>query len=76
MAADRRAVEQTLLFHSDRGVQYASDAVQRFYDRNGMLCSMSGKGNCWDNAETERFFATLKRELGDPTFEPRGVVRL
>ena len=75
MAADRRAVEQTLLVHSDRGVQYASDAVQRFYDRNGMLCSMSRKGNCWDNAVTESFFATLKRELDDPTFESRESAR-
>lgn len=75
MAADRRAVEQTLLVHSDRGVQYASDAVQRFYDRHGMLCSMSRKGNCWDNAVTESFFATLKRELDDPTFESRESAR-
>ena len=75
MAADRRAVEHPLLVHSDRGVQYASDAVQRFYDRHGMLCSMSRKGNCWDNAVTESFFATLKRELDDPIFETRESAR-
>jgi len=75
MAAERRAVDHAILVHSDRGVQYASDAVQRFYDRHGMICSMSRKGNCWDNAVTESFFATLKRELDDPIFDTRESAR-
>ncbi len=75
MAAERRAIDHAVLVHSDGGVQYASDAVQRFYDRHEMVCSMSRKGNCWDNAVTESFFATLKRELDDPTFETRETAR-
>ena len=75
MAAERRTIDHAVLVHSDRGVQYASDAVQRFYDRHEMVCSMSRKGNCWDNAVTESFFATLKRELDDPIFETRETAR-
>jgi len=75
MAADRRAIHHTVLVHSDRGTQYASEAVQRFYDRRGFVCSMSRKGNCWDNAVTESFFATLKRELDDPVFDSRESAR-
>jgi putative transposase len=75
MAVDRRRPLESVLAHSDRGVQYASDAVQRFYERNGMVCSMSRRGNCWDNAVVESFFATLKRELDDPIFESRESAR-
>jgi putative transposase len=75
MAADRRGLDHAVMVHSDRGVQYASGAIQRFYDRNGMICSMSRKGNCWDNAVSESFFATLKRELDDPVFETRESAR-
>jgi putative transposase len=75
MAADRRGIDQAVLIHSDRGVQYASEAVQRFYDRHDMICSMSRKGNCWDNAVAESFFGTLKRELDDPIFESRESAR-
>lgn len=75
MAADRRGLDHAVIMHSDRGVQYASEAVQRFYDRNNMVCSMSRKGNCWDNAVTESFFATLKRELDDPIFDSRESAR-
>lgn len=75
MAADRRGVDRGVLVHADRGVQYASSAVQRYYERHGMVCSMSRKGNCWDNAVTESFFATLKRELDDPIFETRESAR-
>jgi putative transposase len=49
--------------HSDRGVQYASDAYQHALNGAGAVCSMSRKGNCWDNAVAESFFATLKTEL-------------
>ena len=52
-----------LVHHSDRGSQYASDDYQKELDRRGIVCSMSRKGNCWDNAVVESFFATLKREL-------------
>ena len=52
-----------LIHHSDRGVQYASDLYQVSLESNGMKCSMSRKGDCWDNAVAESFFATLKTEL-------------
>lgn len=52
-----------LVFHSDRGVQYASDDFRRVLKKNKMLQSMSGKGNCYDNAVAESFFKTLKTEL-------------
>ncbi len=52
-----------LLHHSDRGVQYASDAYITLLRRAGAIQSMSRKGNCWDNAVAESFFGTLKQEL-------------
>jgi putative transposase len=52
-----------LLFHSDRGSQYASHAFRRRLWRHQMRQSMSRRGNCWDNAVAESFFATLKKEL-------------
>ena len=52
-----------LIFHSDRGSQYASHAFRRRLWRYRMVQSMSGKGNCYDNAVAESFFATLKKEL-------------
>ena len=54
-----------LLHHSDRGVQYAAHDYQRLLREHGIVCSMSRKGNCWDNAVSESFFATLKGELID-----------
>jgi putative transposase len=51
-----------LLHHSDRGVQYASDAYQHLLSVHGIACSMSGRGDCWDNAMMESFWATLKSE--------------
>jgi putative transposase len=75
MAAERRGIDHAVLVHSDRGVQYASEAVQRFYDSRGSICSMSRKGNCWDNAVSESFFATLKRELDHPIFDSRESAR-
>lgn len=53
------------LHHSDRGSQYAAHRYQALLAANGMQCSMSRPGNCWDNAVVESFFATLKRELVD-----------
>jgi len=52
-----------LLAHSDRGVQYASDRFQAILARHGIVCSMSRKANCWDNAPTESLVATIKKEL-------------
>jgi putative transposase len=63
MALWRRKPATGLLHHSDRGVQYASGDYQRQLARAGIRCSMSRKGNCWDNAVVESFFATLKKEL-------------
>jgi putative transposase len=51
------------LYHSDRGSQYASEDYQRRLAERGITCSMSRKGNCWDNAVVESFFSSLKMEL-------------
>jgi putative transposase len=58
----RRKPDAGLIFHSDRGSQYCSDNFQDIIEKNGMIASMSQKGNCWDNAVVESFFSTLKRE--------------
>jgi transposase InsO family protein len=58
-----RAPPAGLICHSDRGSQYASADYQQALRRAGALCSMSRRGNCWDNAPVESFFASLKREL-------------
>jgi len=63
MAINRELPGEGLIAHSDRGVQYASDHYQRLLKQHGVTCSMSRKGNCWDNAPMESFFATLKKEL-------------
>ena len=52
-----------VICHSDRGSQYASFDYQTILRENGIACSMSRKGNCYDNAPVESFFASLKREL-------------
>ena len=62
MAWFRRKPAPGLMHHSDRGSQYASHAFQARLKEYGMLCSMSRKGNCWDNAPTESFFNSLKNE--------------
>jgi transposase InsO family protein len=54
------------LLHSDRGVQYASDAYQEMLTQAGIHCSMSRKGDCYDNAVVESFFASLKSEIAMP----------
>jgi putative transposase len=63
MAVHRRGPAPGLLHHSDRGCQYASWDYQRTMRQLGIVCSMSRKGNCWDNAVVESFFSTLKTEL-------------
>ena len=62
MAINLRSPPAGVLHHSDRGSQYASKEYQQLLRQNHMVCSMSRKGNCWDNAPTERFFGSLKRE--------------
>ena len=59
----QRTPEPGLICHSDRGSQYASCDYQELLSGAGALCSMSRRGNCYDNAPVESFFASLKREL-------------
>ncbi len=63
MALRTRRPEAGLVHHSDRGVQYASADYQGQLRQRGIICSMSRKGDCWDNAVAESFFSTLKAEL-------------
>jgi len=63
MALGQRNPDSELLHHSDRGSQYASNDYQEELRRRKITCSMSRRGNCWDNAVVESFFSTLKREL-------------
>ena len=63
MAVQQRHPGTGLLIHSDRGSQYASELYQRHLSVHQFVCSMSRKGNCWDNSVAESFFHTLKGEL-------------
>ena len=63
MAIDARGVAKGLVVHSDRGTQYRSNSYVSFLERNQITRSMSRKGNCWDNAVMESFYARLKVEL-------------
>ena len=63
MAVTQRRPQEGLLHHSDRGVQYACDDYQALLAHHGIECSMSRRGNCYDNAVVESFFGTLKTEL-------------
>jgi transposase InsO family protein len=62
-ALARRRPPRGLLHHSDRGAEYTSGDYQARLTAAGIVCSMSRRGDCWDNAVVESFFATLKREL-------------
>lgn len=62
MAVAQRRPAVGLIVHSDRGSQYASHEHRQLLARHGLQSSMSGKGNCWDNAVMERFFLNLKME--------------
>lgn len=76
MALARRRPPQGLVHHSDRGSQYASGDYQRLLERHGIVCSMSRRGDCWDNAVAESFFATLKVELvHDAAWTTRTIAR-
>ena len=63
MAIKNGCLKPGLIHHSDRGVQCASNEFQALLKTNGIQCSMSQKGDCWDNAVAESFFHTLKVEL-------------
>ena len=63
MAIGRRKPPKGLIWHTDRGSQYASYCHKDLLEANGIIHSMSRKGNCWDNAVAESFFKTLKNEL-------------
>ena len=62
MAMGRREFAPGLIFHSDRGSQYCSHRYQKVLRTNGIISSMSRKGDCWDNAVSESFFGSLKTE--------------
>ena len=63
MALSRRGNVHGVLLHSDRGTQYASIEYQTLLKTHGIVCSMSRKGDCWDNAVMESFYHVLKSEL-------------
>jgi putative transposase len=63
MALTNRQPAAGVIHHSDRGSQYAAREYQCRLEESGLVCSMSAKGDCWDNAPVESFFATLKKEL-------------
>jgi transposase InsO family protein len=65
MAMVRRSPSRGLILHSDQGSQYASNAYREMIDENGFQRSMSRRGDCWDNAIAESFFASLKGDLID-----------
>jgi transposase InsO family protein len=65
MALKRRCPGLGLLHHSDQGCTYASEDYQTILDAHGITCSMSRRGDCYDNAVMESFFSTLKSELAD-----------
>ena len=63
MAVSHRELRKDAVIHSDRGVQYRGNEYQEALRMHGLRCSMSRKGNCWDNAVMESFFSRLKVEL-------------
>jgi len=74
MANDQRRPAAGLLHHTDQGSQYASTDYQVALGAEGFICSMSRRGDCYDNAVVESFFGTLKVELGD-TFDTPELAR-
>ena len=72
MAKTRRNNPKVVMVHSDRGSQYCSNDYQKELKNDGFICSMSRKGNCWDNAPMESFWGKLKQEwLNDKRFRTR-----
>ena len=74
MALRRRCPESGLLHHTDQGSPYASEDYQKILDAHRVTCSMSRRGNCYDNAAMESWFSTLKSELGE-RFESYGLAK-
>ena len=75
MAIKRRCPEVGLLHHSDRGCTYASEDYQAALEVRGIVCSMSRRGNCYDNAVMESFFSSVKFELGE-RFDSHGAAKM
>lgn len=76
MALWRRGKPNELLHHSDQGSQYSSEDFQRLLSAQGITCSMSRKGDCWDNSAVESFFASLKKErVHRKTYATRDAAR-
>ena len=76
MAVSHRRDIRGVILHSDQSVQYASGSYQRLLNDLGILCSMSRKGNCWDNAPMESFFHSLKTEcIGFEDYKTRSEAR-
>ena len=76
MAIWRRGKPVALLHHSDQGSQYTSEQFQRLMADNGVTCSMSRSGNCWDNAAMESFFSSLKTErIGKKLYRSRAQAK-
>jgi transposase InsO family protein len=75
MALKRRCPGIGLLHHSDQGCTYASEDYQTILERNRITCSMSRRGDCYDNAVMESFFSTVKSELGE-RFESHGEAKM
>lgn len=72
MAIRCRCPGSELIHHSDRGIQYASEKFQQLLGLHGITCSMSRKGDCWDNAPVESFFGKLKTEhIGPRVYRDR-----
>jgi len=76
MALFRRKFPSGVIVHSDRGVQYCSNGYQELLSLNSLVCSMSAKGCCYDNAAMESFFHTLKVELvHDERYQTREIAK-
>ena len=76
MAIWRRGKPDAVLHHSDQGSQYTSEQFQLLLMSNGVTCSMSRSGNCWDNAAMESFFSSLKTErVARKTYRTRDQAR-
>ena len=75
MALKRRCPDAGLLHHSDQGCTYASEDYQTVLDAHGITCSMSRRGDCYDNAVMESFFSSVKSETAD-RFESCGVAKM
>lgn len=76
MALWRHGKPAELLHHSDQGSQYTSEDFQRLLAAEGISCSMSRRGDCWDNSAVESFFASLKKErVNRKTYSTRDATR-